>query len=78
MDTEEFGKLKGTLADLTPNQRRQIKDQMHVVELQQTVHLILESRVSEHPVCPHCGEGPVARWGSASGLRVLTAESLLL
>ena len=69
MNSEEFGKLKGALAGLTPNQRRQIKDQIHAVEQQQTVHLILESRVAEHPVCPHCGEGPVARWGSASGLQ---------
>ena len=69
MNSEEFGKLKGALAELTPNQRRQIKDRIHAVEQQQTVHLILESRVAEHPVCPHCGEGPVARWGSASGLQ---------
>ena len=69
MNSEEFGKLKVALAELTPNQRRQIKDRIHAVEQQQTVHLILESCVAEHPVCPHCGEGPVARWGSASGLQ---------
>lgn len=55
MNSEEFAKLKGALADLSPNQRRQIKDQIHAVEQQQTVHLILEYRVAEHPVCPHCG-----------------------
>lgn len=69
MNTEEFGKLKGGLANLTPNQRRQIKDHIHAVEQQQAVHLILESRVIEHPVCPYCGEGSVARWGTASGLQ---------
>ena len=69
MNAEEFGKLKGGLANLTPNQRRQIKDHIHAVEQQQAVHLILESRVIEHPVCPYCGEGSVARWGTASGLQ---------
>ena len=69
MNADEFGKLKGVLAKLTPNQRRQIKDQIHAVEQATEVHLILESRVAEHPICPHCGAGPVARWGSASGLQ---------
>ncbi len=69
MNPEEFGKLKHSLAGLTPHQRRQIKDQLHAAERQQAVHLIVESRVTECPACPHCGQGQVARWGSASGLQ---------
>lgn len=68
MNSEEFGNLLGALTKMTPNHRR-IKDRIHAIEQQQTVHLILESRVAEQPVCPHCGQGPVARWGSASGLQ---------
>ena len=70
MNADEFGKLKGALAKLTPNQRRQLKDQIQAAEQQQAVHVVLESRVAEDPICPHCGAGgPLARWGSASGLQ---------
>jgi hypothetical protein len=63
MNADEFGRLKGVLVKLTPNQRRQIKDQIHAAEQQQAVHGVLESRVAGNPMCPHCGAGPLARWG---------------
>lgn len=69
MNSDDFEKLRHSLAKLTPLQKRQIKDQFHADEQKQSVHLLVESRVEEYPSCPHCGQGPVARWGSASALQ---------
>jgi transposase-like protein len=39
------------------------------VDNAQEVNTLIESRVSDAPVCPKCAHVQIARWGSASGLQ---------
>lgn len=69
MKPEEFHDLTTELEKLTPHQRSILIDRLHKIEHVQAVSTLIESRVLTKPLCPKCGHGHIARWGSASGLQ---------
>lgn len=69
MKAEEFRKLARELDQLTPHQKQVLTDRLRTAGQARTVRNLVESRVLEHPACPHCGGERVSRWGMASGLQ---------
>lgn len=67
MKSKEFQALTEGLLKLTPRQRGLLSEQLRKTEHANAVHELVESRVRAKPVCPQCGDGHIARWGSASG-----------
>lgn len=69
MKPEDFLNLADQLENLTPHQKKRLAERLRELEHKQAVNAAVESRVTDNPVCPHCGHGHAARWGSASGLQ---------
>lgn len=69
MRREDFQALAANIGMLTPHQRKQLVKQLSKVDSAQEVASLIESRISDAPVCPKCAHTKIARWGSASGLQ---------
>ena len=69
MKAEEFRRLTAELENLTPHQKQLLTDRLRAVGHAAEVRAVIESRVGAAPVCPHCGQQNVSRWGKASGLQ---------
>lgn len=69
MKPDDFRKLSAAAQELTPHQRQVLMDRLQpVAQASASCHLV-ESRVSEKPICPHCQHERVSRWGFANGLQ---------
>jgi transposase-like protein len=69
MKPDEFQGLVAQVEKLTPHQLQRLAEQVRERRHRQAVHTVIESRAADNPLCPRCGHGPAARWGSASGLQ---------
>ena len=65
MKPKDFRKLSAAVKELTPHQRRVLKDRLQpAAQAPASCH-----RVPEKPICPHCKDEKVSRWGFANGLQ---------
>ena len=69
MKREDFQALAANIDTLTPHQRKLLVKQLSKMDSAQEVSTLIESRVTDAPVCPKCAHTQIARWGSASGLQ---------
>lgn len=69
MRPDDFRKLSDVIDDLTPHQRQMLIDRLRKVGQALETRMVVESRVVDAPLCPHCGNRKVSRWGTASGLQ---------
>ena len=69
MKPHDFQKLSSALKTLTPHQRQVLMDRLEpAAQASESCHLV-ETRVAEKPICPHCAHEQVSRWGFANGLQ---------
>ena len=69
MKAHDFRKLSISLKTLTPHQRQVLMDRLEpAAQASESCHLV-ETRIEEKPVCPHCAHELVSRWGYANGLQ---------
>jgi transposase-like protein len=69
MKPDAFQDWINQVEKLTPHQLQRLADHLRERRHRQAVHTVIESRTVDISLCPHCGHGPAARWGSASGLQ---------
>ena len=69
MKPKDFQRLSADLEKLTLRQKQLLVDSLRASEKSVTVSRMIESRLGEKPVCPHCGHEKVNRWGMAAGLQ---------
>ena len=69
MKAIEFRKWSAAVKDLTPHQRQVLTDRLHPGGVTSATCDQLERRVTENPVCAHCGDTRISRWGFAHGLQ---------
>jgi transposase-like protein len=69
MKPGDFRKLSSALKELTPHQRQILTDRLQPAAQASAPYQLVETRVAEKPVCPHCGHEQVSRWGFANGLQ---------
>ncbi len=65
-------KLNGVLRairEMSWPQRRQVMQQLKLVQAGEEVHTIVEDRLQALRACPHCGGMHVVRNGTARGLQ---------
>ncbi len=69
MDATELKRWLASVARLTPTQKADLlKAQSARDDEAEVVHLV-DSRLAQSPVCPHCASTRIVRNGSASGLQ---------
>ncbi len=69
MKPNDFRKLSSALKELTPHQRQVVMDRLQpAAQASASCHLV-ETRVAEKLICPHCAHQQVSRWGFANGLQ---------
>jgi len=69
MKPNDFRKLSSALKELTPHQRQVLMDRLQpAAQASASCHLV-ETRVAEKLICPHCAHQQVSRWGFANGLQ---------
>ena len=69
MKASDFRQLSSAVKNLTPHQRQVLMDRLQpVAQASASCHLV-ETRVAEKPICPHCADKQVSRWGFANGLQ---------
>ena len=68
MKPNDFRKLSSALKELTPHQRQILMDRLQPVAQESASYQLVETRMAEKPVCPHCAHEQVSRWGFANGL----------
>ena len=69
MKPGDFRKLSSVLKELTPHQRQILMDRLQPAAQASAPYQVVETRVAEKPVCPHCAHEQVSRWGFANGLQ---------
>ena len=69
MKPNDFRKLSSALKELTPHQRQVLMDRLQPAAQASASYQLIETRMTEKPVCPHCGHEEVSRWGFANGLQ---------
>ena len=69
MNPKDFRKLSASVKVLTPHQRQVLMDRLPPDAQTSASCNLVENRVFEKPVCPHCGHEKVSRWGFANGLQ---------
>lgn len=69
MKPDDFRKLLSLLKDLTPHQRQVLMDRLQPAVQASASYQVVETRMSEKPVCPHCAHEQVSRWGFANSLQ---------
>jgi transposase-like protein len=69
MKPDDFRKLSSAAKLLTPHQRQVLMDRLQpTAQVSASYHLV-ETRVTEKMVCPHCAHDVISRWGFANGLQ---------
>lgn len=69
MKPDDFRKLSAAVQELTPHQRQVLMDRLQpAAQASASCHLV-ENRIPEKPICPHCQHEKVSRWGFANGLQ---------
>lgn len=69
MKPRDFRQLSSALKELTPHQRQILMDRLQPAAQASASHQLVETRMTEKPVCPHCAHDQVSRWGFANGLQ---------
>lgn len=69
MKPNDFRKLSSVLKELTPHQRQVLMDRLQPEAQGSASYQLVETRMTEKPVCPHCAHEQVSRWGFANGLQ---------
>lgn len=69
MKKKEFERLLAEMRELTPAQHKHLAKQLTQVSARQAALVMVERRLGDAPVCPHCGSAHPQRWGAASGLQ---------
>lgn len=69
MKPGDFRKLSSALKELTPHQRQVLMDRLQPAAQASASYQLVETRMAEKPVCPHCAHEQVSRWGLANGLQ---------
>lgn len=69
MKPDDFRKLSSLLKELTPHQRQMLMDRLQPAAQASASYQLVETRLTEKPVCPHCAHEHVSRWGFANGLQ---------
>lgn len=69
MKADEFCRLAQELEKLTPRQKQVLADKLRAAAQSQAALALIESRMGDKPVCPHCGHETVTRWGMVSSLQ---------
>jgi transposase-like protein len=69
MNPKDFRRLSASVKVLTPHQRQVLMDRLLPDAQTSASYNLVENRVFEKPVCPHCGHEKVSRWGFANGLQ---------
>lgn len=69
MRKRELEKLIGMLSRLTRDQRGSVLAALSTADLQVEAVEVVESRLTRHPGCPHCGDEHPVRNGHANGLQ---------
>ena len=69
MKPSDFRKLSSVLKELTPHQRQVLMDRLQPAAQGSASCPLVETRMTEKPVCPHCAHEQVSRWGFANGLQ---------
>lgn len=68
MKPDDFRKLSAAVKELTPHQRQILMDRLQPSAQSSVSCHVVESRLPEKPICPHCQHEKVSRWGFANGL----------
>jgi len=69
MKPNDFRNLSSALKELTPHQRQILMDRLQPSAQASASYQLVETRMAEKPVCPHCAHDQVSRWGFANGLQ---------
>lgn len=69
MKKKAFERLLVEMRELTPGQHKHLTQQLTQVSARQAATAMVERRLENAPVCPHCGSAHPQRWGAASGLQ---------
>lgn len=69
MKPNDFRKLSSALKELTPHQRQVLMDRLQPAAQASASYQLVETRMTEKAVCPHCAHEQVSRWGFANGLQ---------
>ena len=69
MKPNDFRKLSNALKELTPHQRQVLMDRLQPAAQVSASYQLVETRMTERPLCPHCAHEQVSRWGFANGLQ---------
>ena len=69
MKPNDFRKLSSALKELTPHQRQILMDRLQPAAQASASYQLVETRVAEKLVCPHCAHEQISRWGFANGLQ---------
>jgi transposase-like protein len=69
MKPSNFRQLSSALKELTPHQRQILMDRLQPAAHASASYQLVETRMTEKPVCPHCAHEQVSRWGFANGLQ---------
>ena len=69
MDAAELKRWLASVARLTPAQKADLLKLLSARDDQVAVGDLVESRLAQVPVCPHCADTRIVRSGSASGLQ---------
>jgi len=56
-----FRKLSGALKELTPHQRQILMDRLQPVAQASASYQLVETRMAEKPICPHCAHEHISR-----------------
>lgn len=70
MESKAFKELLSELDKLTPQQKKEIEEQLHHHDDIQTVMALIEKRMDTGSSCPKCGSSTkIIRWGLSAGLQ---------
>src|ERR1700739_2968442 len=69
MRNREMKRMKAALVKLTPGQRKILSTELAALEMRPASTSIVESRMAQAPVCPHCAAGRILKNGNARGLQ---------
>ena len=69
MKPNDFRKLSSALKELTPHQRQVLMDRLQPAAQTSASYQLVETRMTEKPLCPHCAHDQVSSWGFANGLQ---------
>ena len=69
MKIDEFQEFTTLLAKLTPSQRKHLVNELKSQSARAESHQIVEARVGDKPVCPHCAQAHAVKFGVCDGLQ---------